>query len=43
MLASETLSGANHVAVQLSQDQAQALMTQAGSAFEGGKLIWFRG
>ncbi|MFJ7106364.1 MFS transporter [Pseudomonas sp. NPDC098740] len=36
MLASETLSGANHVAVQLSQDQAQALMTQAGSAFEGG-------
>jgi DHA2 family multidrug resistance protein-like MFS transporter len=36
MLASETLSGAHHVAVQLSQDQAQALMTQAGSAFEGG-------
>ena len=36
MLASETLSGAHHIAVQLSQDQAQALMTQAGSAFEGG-------
>lgn len=36
MLASETLSGAHHVAADLSGDQARELMTQAGRAFEGG-------
>ncbi|WP_201782598.1 MFS transporter [Pseudomonas sp. Leaf48] len=36
MLASETLSGAYHVAGGLSGDQARALMVQAGAAFEGG-------
>ncbi|WP_228732738.1 hypothetical protein [Pseudomonas sp. P42] len=35
-LASETLSGAHHVATGLVEDQAQQLMQQAGSAFEGG-------
>ena len=35
MLASETLAGA-HVATGLAGDQAQQLMQQAGSAFEGG-------
>ena len=35
-LASETLSGAYHVAAGLSADQAKELMTQAGGAFEGG-------
>lgn len=36
MLASETLSGAHHVAAGLPTDQAGDLMTQAGRAFEGG-------
>ncbi|WP_223569969.1 MULTISPECIES: MFS transporter [Pseudomonas] len=36
MLASETLSGAHHVAADLSGDQARELMMQAGRAFEGG-------
>ncbi len=36
MLASETLAGAHHVAMGLAGDQAQQLMQQAGSAFEGG-------
>lgn len=36
MLASETLSGANYVAEDLSAGQARELMTQAGMAFEGG-------
>ncbi|WP_225933834.1 MFS transporter [Pseudomonas azerbaijanoccidentalis] len=36
MLASETLSGAYHVAADLSVDQARELMAQAGRAFEGG-------
>lgn len=36
MLASETLAGAHHVATGLAGDQAQQLMQQAGSAFEGG-------
>ncbi|KPN92222.1 MFS transporter [Pseudomonas nunensis] len=36
MLASETLSGAHNVTVDLSGDQASELMRQAGSAFEGG-------
>ncbi len=36
ILASETLSGAHHVAADLSGDQARELMTQAGRAFEGG-------
>jgi DHA2 family multidrug resistance protein-like MFS transporter len=36
MLASETLSGACHVAADLSGDQARELMAQAGRAFEGG-------
>jgi DHA2 family multidrug resistance protein-like MFS transporter len=36
MLASETLSGAHHVAADLSGDQARELMTQAGRAFEDG-------
>lgn len=36
MLASETLSGAHHVAADLSGDQSRELMTQAGWAFEGG-------
>jgi DHA2 family multidrug resistance protein-like MFS transporter len=36
MLATETLSGAHHVAAGLSGDQANELMTQAGRAFEGG-------
>jgi DHA2 family multidrug resistance protein-like MFS transporter len=35
-LASETLSGAHHVAAGLAGNQAQQLMQQAGSAFEGG-------
>lgn len=35
-LASETLSGAHHVASGLAGDQALQLMQQAGSAFEGG-------
>jgi DHA2 family multidrug resistance protein-like MFS transporter len=35
-LASETLSGALHVATDLSGDQASELMAQAGKAFEGG-------
>ncbi|PAM82152.1 MULTISPECIES: MFS transporter [unclassified Pseudomonas] len=35
-LASETLSGALHVATDLSGDQASELMAQAGRAFEGG-------
>ncbi len=35
-LASETLSGAHHAAAGLAADQAQQLMQQAGSAFEGG-------
>lgn len=35
-LASETLSGAHHVASGLAGDQAQQLMQQAGGAFEGG-------
>jgi len=36
ILASETLAGAHHVAAGLTGDQAQQLMQQAGSAFEGG-------
>jgi DHA2 family multidrug resistance protein-like MFS transporter len=36
LLASETLSGAYHVAAHLSADQARELMAQAGRAFEGG-------
>jgi DHA2 family multidrug resistance protein-like MFS transporter len=36
MQASETLSGAYHVAADLSGDQARELMAQAGRAFEGG-------
>ncbi|KNH27978.1 MFS transporter [Pseudomonas syringae] len=36
MLASETLSGAHHVAADLPGDQARELMMQAGRAFEGG-------
>ncbi|CAI8897987.1 MFS transporter [Pseudomonas sp. IT-P218] len=36
MLARETLSGAYHVAADLSGDQAGELMAQAGRAFEGG-------
>jgi DHA2 family multidrug resistance protein-like MFS transporter len=35
-LASETLSGAFHVAADLSADHASELMVQAASAFEGG-------
>ncbi|WCM48910.1 hypothetical protein OH720_17995 [Pseudomonas sp. WJP1] len=36
MLASETLSGAYHVAAGMSGDQARELISQAGRAFEGG-------
>ncbi|WP_028620039.1 MFS transporter [Pseudomonas sp. Ant30-3] len=36
MLATETLSGAYHVAADLSGDQARELIAQAGKAFEGG-------
>ncbi|VVP44564.1 hypothetical protein PS838_05031 [Pseudomonas fluorescens] len=36
MLASETLSGAHHVAADLSGDQGRELMAQAARAFEGG-------
>jgi DHA2 family multidrug resistance protein-like MFS transporter len=38
-LASETLSGAHHVAAGLSGDQARELMAQAGKAFEGGVVL----